>query len=126
MLGKQLETLESTTTSCSSCSVWLSLQKESTSAQSSHTNPQEKNKEKKKKKKRARMSGSDAREIQVRTITGESTTVWVPTNSTIEELKLLLKQSFLPASNSPNFHLFFKARPIIVSLYCNFNLSLPL
>ncbi|XP_062159413.1 uncharacterized protein LOC133866791 isoform X4 [Alnus glutinosa] len=54
------------------------------------------------------MSGSDAREIQVRTITGESTTVWVPTNSTIEELKLLLKQSFLPASNSPNFHLFFK------------------
>jgi len=116
MLGKQLETLESTTTSCSSCSVWLSLQKESTSAQSSHTNPQEKNKE----------SGSDAREIQVRTITGESTTVWVPTNSTIEELKLLLKQSFLPASNSPNFHLFFKARPIIVSLYCNFNLSLPL
>jgi hypothetical protein len=126
MLGKQLETLESTTTSCSSCSVWLSLQKESTSAQSSHTNPQEKNKEKKKKKKKTRMSGSDAREIQVRTITGESTTVWVPTNSTIEELKLLLKQSFLPASNSPNFHLFFKARPIIVSLYCNFNLSLPL
>jgi hypothetical protein len=124
MLGKQLETLESTTTSCSSCSVWLSLQKESTSAQSSHTNPQEKNKEKKKKK--TRMSGSDAREIQVRTITGETTTVWVPTNSTIEELKLLLKQSFLPASNSPNFHLFFKARPIIVSLYCNFNLSLPL
>ncbi|XP_059453824.1 uncharacterized protein LOC132184275 isoform X1 [Corylus avellana] len=54
------------------------------------------------------MAGSGAREIQVRTITGESTAVLVPNNSTIEELKLLLKQSFPPASNSPNFHLFFK------------------
>ncbi|KAK7861571.1 putative atp-dependent helicase ypra [Quercus suber] len=50
------------------------------------------------------------REIQVRTITGESTTVSISSHSTIEELKkLLLNQSFLPASNSPNFHLFFKA-----------------
>ena len=50
------------------------------------------------------------REIQVRTITGESTTVSISSHSTIEDLKkLLLNQSFLPASNSPNFHLFFKA-----------------
>ncbi|KAG6675366.1 hypothetical protein I3842_15G097700 [Carya illinoinensis] len=55
------------------------------------------------------MEDCDPRVIQVRTITGESTSVSVPTHSTtIEDLKLLLKQSFPPASNSPNFHLFFK------------------
>ena len=57
------------------------------------------------------MKGAESdREIQVRTITGESTTVSISSHSTIEDLKkLLLNQSFLPASNSPNFHLFFKA-----------------
>ena len=57
------------------------------------------------------MEGAESdREIQVRTITGESTTVSISSHSTIEDLKkLLLNQSFLLASNSPNFHLFFKA-----------------
>ena len=67
------------------------------------------------------MKGAESdREIQVRTITGESTTVSISSHSTIEDLKkLLLNQSFLPASNSPNFHLFFKA-----SLSLSLSLSL--
>ncbi|OVA04884.1 Helicase [Macleaya cordata] len=48
------------------------------------------------------------RNVVVRTLTGESTTVSISPNRTIEDLKLLLKQIFLPAQNSPNFHLFFK------------------
>ncbi|XP_030939060.1 uncharacterized protein LOC115963945 isoform X4 [Quercus lobata] len=63
------------------------------------------------------------REIQVRTITGESTTVSISSHSTIEDLKkLLLNQSFLPASNSPNFHLFFKGVKLrlqsLISTHC--------
>ncbi|XP_019053936.1 PREDICTED: uncharacterized protein LOC104599902 isoform X3 [Nelumbo nucifera] len=48
------------------------------------------------------------RKIQVRSLAGESTTISISPNSTIEELKLMLKDSFAPAKNSPNFHLFFK------------------
>ncbi|CBI15349.3 unnamed protein product, partial [Vitis vinifera] len=48
------------------------------------------------------------REIEVRSLSGESTTVSISENKTIEDLKLLLIQTFPPASNSPNFHLFFK------------------
>ncbi|KAK3225471.1 hypothetical protein Dsin_005333 [Dipteronia sinensis] len=47
-------------------------------------------------------------EIQVRTLTGETTTVCVSSEKTIYDLKLLLKLNFPPASSSPNFHLFFK------------------
>ncbi|KAK1564744.1 hypothetical protein Q3G72_010528 [Acer saccharum] len=47
-------------------------------------------------------------EIQVRTLTGETTTVCVSSDKTIYDLKLLLKLNFPPASSSTNFHLFFK------------------
>nr|XP_015900835.1 uncharacterized ATP-dependent helicase YprA isoform X4 [Ziziphus jujuba var. spinosa] len=53
------------------------------------------------------MATSDI-EIQVRTISGDSTTLWVSVNSSVEDLKLLLKQTFPPAHRSPNFHLFYK------------------
>lgn len=60
------------------------------------------------------------REIEVRSLSGESTTVSISENKTIEDLKLLLIQTFPPASNSPNFHLFFKASFFFISLsfYC--------
>ncbi|TXG51653.1 hypothetical protein EZV62_024177 [Acer yangbiense] len=47
-------------------------------------------------------------EIQVRTLTGETTAVCVSSDKTIYDLKLLLKLNFTPASSSTNFHLFFK------------------
>ncbi|GKU95107.1 hypothetical protein SLEP1_g8507 [Rubroshorea leprosula] len=47
-------------------------------------------------------------QIQVRTLTGESTLVNLPADKAIGDLKLVLKNSFPPASSSPNFHLFFK------------------
>ncbi|KAL8492390.1 hypothetical protein ACS0TY_023834 [Phlomoides rotata] len=50
-------------------------------------------------------SGNE-REIEVRSLTGESIIVSIESNKTVNELKLLLKQTFSPASSSPNFHLF--------------------
>ncbi|KAL3824710.1 hypothetical protein ACJIZ3_020739 [Penstemon smallii] len=47
-------------------------------------------------------------EIQVRSLTGESIRVSMEPNKTVQDLKLLLKQSFSLASSSPNFHLFLK------------------
>ncbi|PON82996.1 UBQ, helicase-c and DEAD-like helicase domain-containing protein [Trema orientale] len=47
-------------------------------------------------------------EVVVRTISGESTTVKLSSNSTIEDLKILLRQNFSPATQYPNFHLYFK------------------
>lgn len=47
-------------------------------------------------------------EIEVRSLTGESTAVYISPDKTIQDLKLLLKQTFLPATNSSNFHLFLK------------------
>ncbi|KAK6261775.1 hypothetical protein QUC31_007591 [Theobroma cacao] len=47
-------------------------------------------------------------EIQVRTLSNESTVITTSPEKTINDLKLLLKLSFPPASSSPNFHLFFK------------------
>ncbi|XP_016545610.2 uncharacterized ATP-dependent helicase YprA isoform X2 [Capsicum annuum] len=46
--------------------------------------------------------------MEVRSLSGESITVPISPNETIQQLKLLLKQAFPPASISPNFHLFFK------------------
>lgn len=54
------------------------------------------------------ISEAEEREIQVRSLTGESISLSVKPNNTIQELKQLLKQSFPPASSSPNFHLFLK------------------
>ncbi|XP_008453310.2 uncharacterized protein LOC103494067 isoform X1 [Cucumis melo] len=48
------------------------------------------------------------REIRIKTLTGESMTVSVSGNSTIDDLKLLLRRNFPSATISPNFHLFFK------------------
>ncbi|MBA0616911.1 hypothetical protein Godav_026397 [Gossypium davidsonii] len=48
------------------------------------------------------------KEIEVRTLSGESTTITVSPETTINYLKHLLKLSFAPATSSPNFHLFFK------------------
>ncbi|XVE54657.1 hypothetical protein DITRI_Ditri03aG0099700 [Diplodiscus trichospermus] len=47
-------------------------------------------------------------EIQVRTLGCQSTVITISPEKTINDLKLLLKLSFPPASSSPNFHLFFK------------------
>ncbi|XP_022728829.1 uncharacterized protein LOC111284419 isoform X3 [Durio zibethinus] len=47
-------------------------------------------------------------EIQVRSLSGESTAIAVSPEKTVNDLKHLLKLSFPPASSSPNFHLFFK------------------
>ncbi|XP_024970556.1 uncharacterized protein LOC112509694 isoform X2 [Cynara cardunculus var. scolymus] len=52
--------------------------------------------------------GERETEIEVRTLTGETITVSISLNSTIHELKLLLKQIFPPATTSSNFHLFLK------------------
>lgn len=48
-------------------------------------------------------------EIEVRSLTGESTKVSILATKTVEELKLLLLQTFSPATaTSPHFHLFLK------------------
>ncbi|XP_058070568.1 ATP-dependent helicase hrq1 isoform X2 [Magnolia sinica] len=47
-------------------------------------------------------------EIQVRSLDGESATVSVSPDCSIKDIKSLLMESFLPAKNSPNFHLFCK------------------
>ncbi|KAI7746160.1 hypothetical protein M8C21_016238, partial [Ambrosia artemisiifolia] len=47
-------------------------------------------------------------EIEVRTLTGQTITVSIASNNTIQHLKLLLKQIFPPAASSPNFHLLLK------------------
>ncbi|GFP90671.1 putative ATP-dependent helicase hrq1 [Phtheirospermum japonicum] len=47
-------------------------------------------------------------EIEVRSLTGESIQVPIEANKTVQDLKLLLKHTFSPASSSPNFHLFLK------------------
>ncbi|KAM7279820.1 hypothetical protein ACFE04_006954 [Oxalis oulophora] len=50
----------------------------------------------------------EEREVEVRTLSGEVTTVKISANKTVNEVKQLLKLNFTPASSSPNFHLFFK------------------
>ncbi|KAL3512411.1 hypothetical protein ACH5RR_025128 [Cinchona calisaya] len=50
----------------------------------------------------------EEREIQVRSLNGESITLSMEPNKTIQEFKQLLKQVFPPASTSSNFHLFLK------------------
>ncbi|XP_010546214.1 PREDICTED: uncharacterized protein LOC104818356 isoform X2 [Tarenaya hassleriana] len=52
--------------------------------------------------------GGDTVVINVRSLTGESTTLQVSSDKTIHDLKIALNRSFSPASSSPNFHLFFK------------------
>ncbi|KAJ4713250.1 ATP-dependent helicase [Melia azedarach] len=47
-------------------------------------------------------------QLQVRALSGETTTVSMSSSKTVHDLKLLLKLNFPPASNSPNFHLFFE------------------
>lgn len=64
------------------------------------------------------------RKIQVRTLSGETTTVSVSSDKSIHELKLLLKISFPPASSSPNFHLFFKATTLFIYICLLFALIL--
>ncbi|KAI4335871.1 hypothetical protein L6164_014474 [Bauhinia variegata] len=54
------------------------------------------------------MAESSYKEIQIRTLTGESITVCISSTRTVRDLKLLLKRIFPPAVNSPNFHLFFE------------------
>ncbi|XP_023531211.1 uncharacterized protein LOC111793522 isoform X1 [Cucurbita pepo subsp. pepo] len=47
-------------------------------------------------------------EIRIKTLTGESLTISISGNRTIEDLKLLLRKNFPSATVSPNFHLFSK------------------
>ncbi|CAA2984498.1 ATP-dependent helicase hrq1 isoform X1 [Olea europaea subsp. europaea] len=48
------------------------------------------------------------REIEVRSLNGESITVSIEPNKTVQDLKTILKNQFHPAASSPNFHLFLK------------------
>ncbi|CAL0305025.1 unnamed protein product [Lupinus luteus] len=48
------------------------------------------------------------KEIQVRALTGDSIILHIAPTATVHDLKLLLIDSFPPATNSPNFHLFSK------------------
>ncbi|XP_051115927.1 uncharacterized protein LOC127241080 [Andrographis paniculata] len=50
----------------------------------------------------------NVKEIEVRSLMGDSIRVSIESNKTIEDLKLLLKQRFHPANSSPNFHLFLR------------------
>ncbi|CAM8942684.1 unnamed protein product [Rhodiola kirilowii] len=50
----------------------------------------------------------EERDLEVRSLTGESTVVSISVNKTVDDLKEVLKQKFKPASEYPNFHLFFK------------------
>ncbi|KAG5536355.1 hypothetical protein RHGRI_023955 [Rhododendron griersonianum] len=52
--------------------------------------------------------GETEREIQVRSLSGESTIVSISPYNSVRDLKLLLRQTFPPASSSPYFHLFLK------------------
>ncbi|KAL2462078.1 ATP-dependent helicase [Abeliophyllum distichum] len=54
------------------------------------------------------MESEKEMEIEVRSLNGESITVSIEANKTIQDLKNLLKQQFHPAVSSPNFHLFLK------------------
>lgn len=56
-------------------------------------------------------------EIRIKTLTGESLTISISGNRTIEDLKLLLRKNFPSATVSPNFHLFSKAMNVSISLY---------
>lgn len=47
-------------------------------------------------------------EIEVRSLNGESITVSIEPNKTVQDLKTILKNQFHPAASSPNFHLFLK------------------
>ncbi|XP_045812887.1 uncharacterized ATP-dependent helicase YprA isoform X2 [Trifolium pratense] len=51
-------------------------------------------------------------QIQIRTLTGESIILHITPSATVQHLKLLLNNSFPPATNSPNFHLFFKGNKL--------------
>ncbi|GMH17030.1 hypothetical protein Nepgr_018871 [Nepenthes gracilis] len=48
------------------------------------------------------------REIEVRSLSGESTTLSISPNKIVQDLKLHLIQCFHPAASSPNFHLFLR------------------
>ncbi|XP_075479197.1 uncharacterized protein LOC142520108 isoform X2 [Primulina tabacum] len=54
----------------------------------------------------------NGREIEVRSLTGESVRVRIDPNKTVQDLKLLLKQCFSPATSSSNFHLFLKGEKL--------------
>ncbi|XP_050917729.1 uncharacterized protein LOC127133971 isoform X2 [Lathyrus oleraceus] len=58
------------------------------------------------------MADTNEKEIQIRTLTGESITLHITPTATVQHLKLLLNHSFSPATNSPNFHLFFKGNKL--------------
>ncbi|KZV15998.1 hypothetical protein F511_14364 [Dorcoceras hygrometricum] len=51
-------------------------------------------------------------EIEVRSLSGESVRVRIELNNTVQDLKLLLKKCFSPASSSANFHLFLKGEKL--------------
>lgn len=86
------------------------------------------------------MAENSDREIEIRTLSGESIAVHFPFTRTVQDLKLLLHQIFSPATNSPNFHLFFKVLSLSLShpksfrssrlhqfhtfLFCNFRILL--
>ncbi|CAH8270442.1 unnamed protein product [Arabidopsis lyrata] len=62
-----------------------------------------------------RSGGGDTVAIFVRSCNGESTTVQVPSDGTIRDIKKALKSSFPPASSSPSYHLWFKGEKLKLS-----------
>ncbi|VFQ79053.1 unnamed protein product [Cuscuta campestris] len=60
------------------------------------------------------MAGCCEQRIEVRSLSGERTTASVSPNLTVQQLKLILKQTFIPASSSSNFHLFFKGTKLLL------------
>ncbi|XP_047311928.1 uncharacterized ATP-dependent helicase YprA isoform X2 [Impatiens glandulifera] len=54
------------------------------------------------------VEGGDEREIEVQDLTGKSIALFISSTKTVADLKLLLRESFAPASTCPHFHLFHK------------------
>ncbi|XP_076899086.1 uncharacterized protein LOC143552854 [Bidens hawaiensis] len=68
--------------------------------------------------------GETETEIEVRTLTGESITVSICSNRTVQDLKLLLKQVFPPAASFPNFHLLLKGSKLSLQSRISSNMIL--
>lgn len=58
-----------------------------------------------------------AREIEVRSLMGDSVRVSVEPSDTVQDLKRRLRQCFPPAASAPDFHLFLKVIGLIVSAF---------
>lgn len=58
-----------------------------------------------------------AREIEVRSLMGDSVRVPIEPSDTVQDLKRRLRQCFPPAASAPDFHLFLKVIHSILSAF---------